>query len=233
MIKTINSVLIEYNISYGDLVLMSYIQTKDTELLEYISMFDKRENTYIYDRVNFDNVNHLITNGYVVGTTEKQQKDYLNSPSNQIKDVDKHLKLTSKGKTLLQKFTNSCEAIKTITAKLDIYDKFSQYWYTENGVAHSAAALGEEVKYKAALSEFIANGKYTEEEILKAVYLYFEEFKRRNNKENGDESTITWSFLANRIDFIKGNKASKLTTYCEMAKSAKLTAVGKDITISY
>lgn len=233
MIKTINNELIKYDISYGELVLMSYIQTKDTKLLEYISMFDKRENTYIYDRVNFDNVNHLIVNGYVIGTTEKQQKDYLNSPSNQIKDVDKYLKLTSKGKTLLQKFTNSCETIRTITTKLDIYDKFSSYWYTEDGIAHSAAALGEEIEYRATLSDFIVNGKYTEEEILKAVYLYFEEFKRRNKVDNGSEITTNWIYLANRIDFIKGNKASKLTTYCEMAKSAKLTTIGKDITISY
>ena len=231
MIKNLNIGLLESNISYGDLVIMEYLSTNDTDLLAYLTMLEHREKDYIYDRINYDNVNHLITTGYITGITKDKEKFYVNEYKSRIKDVHSYLQLTEKGKSILNKFKENITTISSVNC-IDIYEKFSKYWYDDNNLAYRVAALGSETEFRKALSEFREKHKYSDDIILKAVNLFFKEYKEKNIIKDDNEELYNWIYLTGRTEFIKGTGIKKLNVYCEAAKNAKLLSITNDIIIS-
>jgi len=231
MIKNLSIGLLESNISYGDLVIMEYLNTHDTNLLDYLTMLERREKDYIYDRINYDNINHLITIGYLTGITKEKENSYLNEYKNRIKEVHLYLKLTEKGKSILSKFKDKLHTTSSVNC-LDIYEKFSKYWYDDNNVAYRTESLGIESEFRKALSEFREKYKYSDDIILKAVNLFFKEYKEKNKIKDENEELYNWIYLTGRIEFIKGTGTKKLSVYCEAAKNAKLLSITNDIIIS-
>ena len=115
---------------------------------------------------------------------------------------------------------------------INIYEKFSRYWYDDNNLAYRADALGSEIEFKKALSEFREKYEYSDETILKAVSLFFKEYKEKNKIKDDNEELYNWIYLTGRTELIKGTGTKKLKTYCEAAKNAKLLSITNDIIIS-
>ncbi len=219
--------LYENDVTFAEMLILLHISNNvtDDDFYSYVALFDNREENYVYDRININIVFDLLSRAMIELVNKKST--FTNKLSLTVNDISKTYILTTKGKATVKSFLDLDKdmiAKHTNFTQKDnptLLDKISSYWYDDRNVPYKTTSIGDNVAVAQAFKEFRKeNPNYSDELIVKAVYIYFDEYKKRNGKS--EDNMVNYNFLTSRLDFITSNKPTSLKSFCEANKNSNV-----------